>query len=214
MKKWYADIIVDISQEKLDRTFQYEIPQNLLGIIKTGTKVEFADKQNVEIENLMPWSVGFPAYVTLSNLSGGFCVSGGKHIYLEDSDSEKYLKGTFKMTVEELREQINGGNRGFVGTDGHGKHACMRINDLELYRYIFNLPDAKELPVQLTQEAISELLDIDEPKKFKEELKNLVHTDSEKKAFAYFVWKHPKINEVPYSMIKAMEDYTGFDIAD
>ena len=39
-------------------------------------------------------------------------------------------------------------------------------------------------------------------------------TDSEKKAFAYFVWKHPKINEVPYSMIKAMEDYTGFDIAD
>ena len=40
MKKWYADIIVDISQEKLDRTFQYEIPQNLLGIIKTGTKVE------------------------------------------------------------------------------------------------------------------------------------------------------------------------------
>ena len=39
MKKWYADIIVDISQEKLDRTFQYEIPQNLLGIIKTGTKV-------------------------------------------------------------------------------------------------------------------------------------------------------------------------------
>ena len=40
MKKWYADIIVDISQEKLDRTFQYEIPQNLLGMIKTGTKVE------------------------------------------------------------------------------------------------------------------------------------------------------------------------------
>ena len=161
---------------------------------KTGTKVEFADKQNVEIENLMPWSVGFPAYVTLSNLSGGFCVSGGKHIYLEDSDSEKYLKGTFKMTVEELREQINSGNRAFVGTDGYGKHACMRINDLELYRFVFNLPDAKELPVQLTQEAISELLDIDEPKKFKEELKNLVHTDSEKKAFAYFVWKHPKSN--------------------
>ena len=118
------------------------------------------------------------------------------------------------MTVEELREQINGGNRGFVGTDGYGKHACMRINDLELYRYIFNLPDAKELPVQLTQEAISALFDIDDPKKFKEELQNLVHTDSEKKAFAYFAWKHPKINEVPYSMIKAMEDHIGFDIVD
>lgn len=94
---------------------------------RANTKVEFTDKQNVEIENLMPWSVGFKAYVTLSNLSGGFCVSGGKHIYLEDSDSEKYLKGTFKMTVEELREQINSGSRAFVGTDGYGKHACMRI---------------------------------------------------------------------------------------
>lgn len=181
---------------------------------RANTKVEFTDKQNVEIENLMPWSVGFKAYVTLSNLSGGFCISGGKHIYLEDSDSEKYLKGTFKMTVEELREQINSGNRAFVGTDGCGKHACMRINDLEFYRYIFNLPDVKELPVQLTQEAISELLDIDDPKKFKEELKNLVHTDSEKKAFAYFAWKHPKINEIPFSMIKAMKDYTGFTIVD
>ena len=29
---------------------------------KANTKVEFTDKQNVEIENLMPWSVGFKAY--------------------------------------------------------------------------------------------------------------------------------------------------------
>ena len=31
---------------------------------KAGTKVEFSDKQNVDLENLMPWSVGFKAYVT------------------------------------------------------------------------------------------------------------------------------------------------------
>ena len=29
MNRLYADIIVDISQEKLDRTFQYEIPEHL-----------------------------------------------------------------------------------------------------------------------------------------------------------------------------------------
>ena len=28
MSKVYADIIVDISQEKLDKSFQYEIPEN------------------------------------------------------------------------------------------------------------------------------------------------------------------------------------------
>lgn len=35
----YADIIVDISQEKLDRTFQYAVPQHLQGTIGIGTRV-------------------------------------------------------------------------------------------------------------------------------------------------------------------------------
>ena len=30
MNKRYADIIVDISQEKLDKSFQYEIPEELI----------------------------------------------------------------------------------------------------------------------------------------------------------------------------------------
>ena len=36
----YADIIVDISHEKLDRTFQYRIPEKLLDQIHPGTPVE------------------------------------------------------------------------------------------------------------------------------------------------------------------------------
>ena len=40
MKKRYADIIVDISQEKLDRTFQYEIPRELQPQIQIGTRVK------------------------------------------------------------------------------------------------------------------------------------------------------------------------------
>lgn len=36
----YADIIVDISLEKLDRTFQYHIPEELLNKIRVGTIVE------------------------------------------------------------------------------------------------------------------------------------------------------------------------------
>ena len=36
---WYANIIIDISLEKLDRTFQYRIPAELLADIKPGRKV-------------------------------------------------------------------------------------------------------------------------------------------------------------------------------
>lgn len=39
MSRVYADIIVDISQEKLDRSFQYEIPQGLTEQVEMGKKV-------------------------------------------------------------------------------------------------------------------------------------------------------------------------------
>ncbi len=35
----YADVIIDISIEKLDKTFQYEIPENLVGGIAVGSRV-------------------------------------------------------------------------------------------------------------------------------------------------------------------------------
>ena len=35
----YADIIVDITHEKLDRVFQYRIPSQLEGMLKIGTEV-------------------------------------------------------------------------------------------------------------------------------------------------------------------------------
>ena len=35
----YADIIVDISSENVDRTFEYMIPEELEGSIKCGSQV-------------------------------------------------------------------------------------------------------------------------------------------------------------------------------
>ena len=40
MKERYADIIVDVSHEKLDHTFQYEIPEELQGSIRNGVRVK------------------------------------------------------------------------------------------------------------------------------------------------------------------------------
>ena len=38
-QKWFADIIVDITSEMLDRTFQYQIPPEMVGILKPGMQV-------------------------------------------------------------------------------------------------------------------------------------------------------------------------------
>ena len=40
MSSVYADVIVDITNEKLDRTFQYKIPPELTGEIGPGTAVQ------------------------------------------------------------------------------------------------------------------------------------------------------------------------------
>ena len=39
MRILYADVIVDISHEKLDRSFQYKVPEKLEGILKVGMGV-------------------------------------------------------------------------------------------------------------------------------------------------------------------------------
>lgn len=39
MAVWYADIIIDISHERVDRTFQYRIPDSLLDQMKVGIQV-------------------------------------------------------------------------------------------------------------------------------------------------------------------------------
>ena len=36
MQELYADIIVDISHEKLDKTFQYKVPERLVSVLETG----------------------------------------------------------------------------------------------------------------------------------------------------------------------------------
>ncbi len=44
----YADIIIDITHEKLDKVFQYRIPSELEGILEVGTEViVHLDMQNV-----------------------------------------------------------------------------------------------------------------------------------------------------------------------
>ena len=40
MKHTFANIIIDISHEKVDRTFQYIIPEQLKSLVRAGVQVE------------------------------------------------------------------------------------------------------------------------------------------------------------------------------
>ena len=42
MSRVYADVIVDISQEKLDKTFQYEVPEALQKQAEIGKQVRIS----------------------------------------------------------------------------------------------------------------------------------------------------------------------------
>ena len=40
MNSYYADIIVDISHENLDKTYQYAVPERLMEVIEIGALVK------------------------------------------------------------------------------------------------------------------------------------------------------------------------------
>lgn len=172
-----------------------------------STTTEYRDRTRVEIENLLPWAVGFQTY-TLADKKG-IVVEGG-HFKIEDGS---YKRSFYRqLTLEEIIEQISSENIAFIGTDGKGTHACFRICDFELYKAAFDLPDATEFPIQLTQEAVENLLKINDQKKFKKELEELVVTPSEKRAFAHFLVNNKRVNELPLSILKYIENYTSMKI--
>ena len=45
----YADVIVNISREELDKSFQYRIPDELQEAVTLGTKVEFPFSTRVKV---------------------------------------------------------------------------------------------------------------------------------------------------------------------
>lgn len=60
----YANVIVDISHEKLDRVFQYRIPEHLKEHLKTGMQVQFPFGNGNR--PMKGYVVGFYGYTGLS----------------------------------------------------------------------------------------------------------------------------------------------------
>lgn len=170
------------------------------------TANEYRDRTRVEVENLVPWTVGFKGYTLPGNNS--VLVPGST--FNDDGTRNKSIYR--QLSLEEVITQISCENKAFCGIDGKGSHACFRICDFELYKVAFDLPDATEYPVQLTNEEIDKLLKITDPKKFKAKLDELVVTDSEKFLLAIATANYPKFDELSFNIVKMIEKKTERNI--
>lgn len=153
---------------------------------KTVEDIKPSDR--VSIDNLCDWVVSFEGFET----NRGIIIPEG-------------VKNYKNLTVAEVDAQVKTGNIGFIGTDGFGSHAPFRINDPVIREYVFG--EAVD-PIQLTEDAVRELLSIQNKQKFYETLESLVVTKAEKRMIVRLVMK-VGMDDVPSYQIAAIEKISG-----
>ena len=169
---------------------------------KTATKKErtvddVMPNDRVEINNLCDWSISFVSEET------------GKEVTIEP-----HVRKYRRLTVAEIDSQVKVGNIAFCGTDGYGSHAAFQIVDPLIREYVFG-EDIN--PVQLTDEAVQDLLETNSKEEFSDKLSSLAVTESEKRMIAVICADkdtHPGVNidDAPSYMIAAIEKLSGVDI--
>lgn len=126
-------------------------------------------KDRVEVKNLRCYAIGFPD-ADKKYGHPGFLIQG-------------YERNT-TLSLEEVYGQINqAGNIAFVGTDGKGKNASLRIVDPVVRAYCFD--EEKLDPLQLTDENIKKLLAMNDKNKFSAFMEELIATEGDKKEISF-----------------------------
>lgn len=151
----------------------------------------------VAINNLCDWNINFVSEET------------GKDIVIPAS-----VKNYKTLTLAEIDAQVKIGNIAFVGVDGFGSHAAIRIIDPLIREYVFQ--EAVD-PVQLTEEAVIDMLALENMSDFNATLSELVVTSSEKRMIAIMCsdrTTHPNVNidNVVSSKIGAIERLSGIKV--
>lgn len=155
----------------------------------------------VEIRNLRAWELSFvPRDGNIEQVTKGIIIKPAS-------------KNMFKLS--EIEDQVNNGNELFCGLDGLGAHASLQIVDPIVREYVFG-----ELtnPVQLTEEAVIELLAIESKSAFNKRLSDLVVTNSEKRMIAVMCSNKklfPNINtdDVPSYKLTSIERISGIKLS-
>lgn len=156
--------------------------------VKVKTVEDIRPSDRVEIDNLCDWNINFAG------------IDNARDIVIPAA-VQKYKN----LTVAEVDAQVKTGNFAFVGTDGMGQHAAIRIKDALIREYIFG----EEVdPVQLTEENVKALLDVQSKAKFNEMLENLVVTKAEKRMILKIA-ERIGVDDVPSYKLTAIERFSG-----
>lgn len=144
--------------------------------------------ERVAIDNLCDWDVSFVSEETGKDI----LIAGG-------------VRDFKRLTVAEVDAQVKTGNVAFCGIDDLGSHAMFRIVDPIIREYVFGEDIS---PVQLTEDAVKELLDTPDRKSFEKLLSDLVVTNSEKRMIVRLCEKIG-VDNVPSFKLAAIEKISG-----
>ena len=176
--------------QQLIATFS-ESQKELINAMSKGQNDILMERQHIKVENLRPFDIGVRE--TKEHPQGLIIEGGGI---------------SSEMTLDEIKRIVDKGESTLVGVDGIGTHAPLRICDFEIYKTAFNLPDAKDYPLQLTYSEILKLLKIKEIDKFNKRMSELIHYDSERRTLIHTLWRDDLTKDLLGWQIKAIEDYT------
>lgn len=158
--------------------------------VKTKTVEDIKPSDRVSLDNLCDWDLNF----TSLESSRDIVIPAG-------------VKNYKNLTVVEIDSQVKTGNTLFVGTDGMGGHAPVKINDPLIREYIFG---EQVEPTQLTEDAVRNLLKIQTKQKFYEALNNLVVTKAEKRMI-FLLAEKVGVDDVPSYQLAAIEKISGIE---
>lgn len=128
---------------------------------------EFSRNDRVKVNNVYGWDISFYSDVARRDITIPAFATG-------------YSLLTLDQTEEELLKQ----NVFFVGIDGLGDHAGLKICDPEMYAYLFRCEDHTR---HVSKESIVELLKLSSKAKYTEAMEEAIKTASEARMCLYYM---------------------------
>ena len=128
---------------------------------------EFSRNDRVKVNNVYGWDISFYSDVARRDITIPAFATG-------------YSLLTLDQTEEELLKQ----NVFFVGTDGLGDHAGLKICDPDMYKYLFRTEDKTH---HIGRDTLLEVLKLSGKQKFMDAVAELIATSSEARMCLYFM---------------------------
>ena len=148
------------------------------------TEAKLNDK--VKVTNLAPW----PVYFTRK---------------LNNGDVKVPANGTIPLERTEVEAQYYDNNRLFTGTDGHGAHAHLIVDDAEL-RQQFEIPEEQQV---LTDELLDKVFAYKSQSTFTAKIDELVVQDYERHRLIDYI-QRKKVND--FAKVRYAEQVAGVTV--